>query len=133
MCLHICSAFTKNAFEVVVYNNYLSCAYLYVFSCVQLCKEVDQEQLLNLYCQESETKEAGCLLLSQSFVKEVCPFECVAVVHMYIHVQYRSDARYKARVIYTRLHQETNALCTLRQIHIYTWFNGFIQGDKPFT
>ena len=47
---------------------------------------------------------------------------------MYIHVQYRSDARYKACVIYTR----ANALVTLRQlhVHVYTWLNGFIQGDK---
>ena len=30
--------------------------------------------------------------------------------YVYIHIQYRSDARYKARVIYTRLHEEANAL-----------------------
>ena len=27
-----------------------------------------------------------------------------------MYVQYRSDAKYKARVIYTRLHEEANAL-----------------------
>ena len=39
-------------------------------------------------------------------------------VHVYIpsrsmrisHLQYRSDAKYKARVIYTRLQEEANAL-----------------------
>ena len=40
--------------------------------------------------------------------------------------QYRSDARYKARVIYTRLHGTKTHLYT-EAIHVYTWF---IQGDK---
>ena len=51
-----------------------------------------------------------------------------------LYVQYRSDARYKACVIYTRLHEEANALVrTLRQIHVNTQLNGFIQGDKRVT
>ena len=35
----------------------------------------------------------------------------IHVVYLHIiHVQYRSDARYKARVIYTCLHKEANTL-----------------------
>ena len=45
-----------------------------------------------------------------------------------VHVQYRSDARYKARVIYA-FARGGKRTCTLRQIH-YTQLNGFIQGDK---
>ena len=40
----------------------------------QLCKETDRMQLLNFYRQESESKEAGCLLLSRSFVERVCKY-----------------------------------------------------------
>lgn len=36
----------------------------------KLCKETDPEQLLNLYRQESDFLEAGCLQLSQSLVKK---------------------------------------------------------------
>jgi hypothetical protein len=35
----------------------------------KLCKETDRAQLLSFYRQESESKEAGCLLLSRSFVE----------------------------------------------------------------
>lgn len=36
----------------------------------KLCKEIDQEQLLNLHRQESDFIEAGCLLFAQSFRKK---------------------------------------------------------------
>ena len=39
-----------------------------------------------------------------------------------MYIQYRSDARYKAR--------GGKLTCTLRQIHVYTVLNGFIPGDK---
>ena len=44
-------------------------------------------QLLNFYRQESESKEAGCLLLSRSFVERVCSnqpsnvYLCTYMVH----------------------------------------------------
>lgn len=38
---------------------------------LQLCREVDQDQLLNLHRQESDFLEAGCLLFAQSFEREV--------------------------------------------------------------
>ena len=41
----------------------------------------------------------------------------------YIHVQYRSDARFKACVIYTRLHEEANALVLYTEVNtcLYTY------------
>ena len=38
---------------------------------MQLCKESDQEQLLNLYKQESDFMEVGCTHFAQSFRKKV--------------------------------------------------------------
>ena len=38
---------------------------------LQLCREIDQDQLLNLYRQESDFLDAGCLLFAQSFEREV--------------------------------------------------------------
>ena len=34
----------------------------------------------------------------------------ILTLYMYMYIQYRSDARYKAHVIYRRLHEEANAL-----------------------
>ena len=44
------------------------------------------------------------------------------------YIQYTSDTRYKARVILQV--QGDKRTCTLRQIHVYTKLNGFLQGDK---
>ena len=41
---------------------------------LQLCKETDQDQLLNLYRQESDFLEAGCVYFTRSFSKRVCVF-----------------------------------------------------------
>ena len=54
-------------------------------------------------------------------------------VRMYVHVymQYRSDARYKARVKLHEFARRDKRTCALRRIHVYTQLNGFIQADKP--
>ena len=56
------------------------------------------------------------------------------------HIQYRSDARYKALVIYTRLHEEANALVHRGKymfIHsLYKETNAFTREGKrrlPYT
>jgi hypothetical protein len=38
---------------------------------LQLCKEIDKEQLLNLHRQESDFIEAGCIHFAQSFTNKV--------------------------------------------------------------
>ena len=57
-------------------------------------------------------------------------FTDVSCLYMYLvailYVWYRSDARYKARVIYTRLLVEATNLYT----EANTCLNGFIQGNK---
>ena len=45
-------------------------------------------------------------------------------------IQYPSDTRYKACVNYTACKFGDKRTCTLRQIHVYTKLNLFIQGDK---
>ena len=48
--------------------------------------------------------------------------------YVYVHVY---TYMYKALVNYTCLHAEANIhTCTLRQIHLYTQLNEFIQGGK---
>ena len=51
----------------------------------------------------------------------------------YPHLHYRSDARYKARVNYTRLHKEANTLVHWGKIHVYTQLNGLYKETNSIT
>ena len=56
----------------------------YCILILQLCKEVDREQLFHLCRQESDFLEAGNILFAQSFVKRVGSCTC-DTLHKYVH------------------------------------------------
>ena len=65
------------------------------------------------------------------FLNPVTLYTCTCTMYMNTtYIQYRSDARYKARVKLHAFARGGKRTCTLRQIHVYTQLNGFIQGDK---
>ena len=89
---------------------------------------VDEGSRVRRYVRKRKEKDSNNIVI---LCKEGCLMIHVNVcTYMYLCTD-RSDARYKAHVIDTRLHKEANTLVHGgKYVHVYTQLNGFIQGDK---